>query len=49
MENSVYLFSAFSLTWLVIFMYVYSIFRRQHTLDIKIDKIKAILEKNQKT
>jgi CcmD family protein len=49
MENSIYLFSAFGLTWLVIFVYVYSIFRRQNTLEIKIDKIKAILESNQGT
>ncbi|MFQ5771876.1 MAG: CcmD family protein [bacterium] len=46
MENSLYLFSAFSLTWLIIFLYIYSIFRRQNTLEIKIDKIKAILKKN---
>jgi CcmD family protein len=49
MENSIYLFSAFGLTWLVIFVYVYSIFRRQNTLEIKIDKIKAILENSQGT
>ena len=49
MENAIYLFSAFGLTWLVIFVYVYSIFRRQNTLEIKIDKIKAILENSQGT
>jgi CcmD family protein len=49
MENSLYLFSAFGLTWLIIFVYVYSIFRRQNTLEVKIDKIKTILESSQDT
>ncbi len=49
MENSIYLFLAFGLTWLIIFGYVHSIFRRQNTLENKIDKIKTILESSQDT
>jgi CcmD family protein len=49
MENSLYLFAAFGLTWLIIFVYVYSIFRRQNALEVKIDKIKTILESSQDT
>jgi CcmD family protein len=49
MENSLYLFAAFGLTWLIIFVYVYSIFRRQNALEVKIDKIKTILESSRDT
>jgi CcmD family protein len=47
MENSLYLFSASAVTWLIIFFYIYSLVRRQKTLEIQIDKIGKILEKNQ--
>lgn len=43
MDNSIYLFAAFSITWTVIFMYVFRLFRSQKALDRQIDKIKKTL------
>jgi len=47
MESTIYLFAAFSLTWIIIFIYIISILRRQKSLEIRIEKIKAILENMQ--
>jgi len=44
MGGTIYLFSAFSLTWIIIFIYIISILRRQKSLEIRIEKIKAILD-----
>jgi CcmD family protein len=44
MNNAIYLFAAFGLSWLLIFLYVFSIFKRQNMLELKIDKIKAAIE-----
>jgi CcmD family protein len=44
MEGSIYLFTAFSLTWAIIFVYILSMLRRQKTLEIRIEKIKTVLE-----
>lgn len=44
MGDTIYLFSAFSLTWIIIFIYIISILRRQKSLEIRIEKIKAILD-----
>jgi CcmD family protein len=49
MGNTIYLFSAFSITWIVIFMYVFSILRRQKSLENQLEKISELLEKVQKT
>jgi CcmD family protein len=46
MDNSIYLFAAFSITWSVIFIYVFRLFRSQKALDYQIDKIKKTLQKN---
>jgi CcmD family protein len=44
MDNSSYLFAAFSITWTVIFIYVFRLFRSQKALDSQIDKIKKMLQ-----
>lgn len=44
MDNTIYLFSAFSLTWIIMFIYIFSILRRQKSLEIRIEKMKTILE-----
>ncbi len=44
MNNSIYLFAAFSITWGIIFVYVLSLQIRQRSLEIQIDKIKTTLE-----
>lgn len=44
MGGTIYLFSAFSLIWIIIFIYIISILRRQKSFEIRIEKIKAILD-----
>ena len=44
MGNTIYFFSAFSLTWIIIFIYILSILKRQKLLEIRIDKLKGILQ-----
>jgi CcmD family protein len=44
MDNSSYLFAAFSITWTVIFIYVFRLFRSQKVLGSQIDKIKKMLQ-----
>lgn len=46
MDNSVYLFAAFSITWTVIFIFIFKLFRSQKVLSSQIDKIKKALPKN---
>ncbi len=46
MDNSVYLFAAFSITWTVIFIFIFKLFRSQKVLGSQIDKIKKALPKN---
>ena len=46
MDNSIYLFTAFSITWTVIFIYIFRLFRSQKVLSAQIDKIKNALQKN---
>jgi CcmD family protein len=47
MDNSLYLFSAFGITWIFLFVYIHSMIRRQKTLESGIEKITEFLEKNQ--
>jgi len=47
MDNSLYLFSAFSITWIFLFVYIHSMIRRQKTLESRIEKITEFLEKDQ--
>ena len=46
MDNSLYLFSAFGITWIFIFVYIHTMIRRQKTLEIRIEKITEFLEKD---
>lgn len=46
MDNSVYLFAAFSITWTVIFIFIFKLFRSQKVLSSQIDKIKKALQKD---
>ncbi len=46
MSNTVYLFSAFSITWAILYIYIFRMVREQHVLKIKVDKIEEILEKD---
>jgi len=46
MDNSIYLFAAFGITWSVIFLYIFNLSRRQKALDSQIYKIKKTLQKN---
>ncbi|MEW6616470.1 MAG: CcmD family protein [Thermodesulfobacteriota bacterium] len=43
MTGTLYLFAAFSITWLIIFLYIFSISRRQKTLEREIEKISKVL------
>ena len=45
MDNSVFLFAAFSITWSVIFIYVFKLFKGQKALDAQIAAIKKTLQK----
>ncbi len=44
MDNSVFLFAAFSITWSIIFIYVFRLFRSQKALNDQIYKIKKTLQ-----
>ena len=46
MSNTVYLFSAFSITWAILFMYIFRMLREQHVLKGKVGRIEEILEKD---
>jgi CcmD family protein len=44
MDNSVFLFAAFGITWSVIFIYVFKLFKGQRALDAQIASIKKTLQ-----
>lgn len=44
MDNSVFLFAAFSITWSIIFIYVFKLFRGQMALNAQIAAIKKTLQ-----
>jgi CcmD family protein len=46
MDNSIYLFAAFSITWSIIFIYIFRLFRSQKALNYQIDEIKKTLQRN---
>jgi CcmD family protein len=46
MDNSIYLFTAFSITWSVIFIYIFRLFRSQKALNYQICEIRKTLQKN---
>jgi len=46
MGNSIYLFAAFSITWSIIFIYIFKLSRSQKALSHQINKIKKTLQRN---
>jgi CcmD family protein len=46
MDNSIYIFAAFSITWSVIFIYIFRLYRSQKALNYQIYEIKKTLQKN---
>jgi CcmD family protein len=46
MDNSIFLFAAFSITWTVIFIYIFRLFRSQKVLNSQLDTINKTLQKN---
>jgi CcmD family protein len=45
-DNSIFLFAAFGITWTIIFAYVFKLFREQRALGEKIDHIKATIQRS---
>lgn len=43
MEGTLYLFLGFSITWIILFIYIFSMVKKQKKLEIQLDKIKSIL------
>ncbi len=43
MEGTLYLFLGFSITWIIVFIYIFSMVKKQKKLEIQLDKIKSIL------
>ncbi len=48
MGSTIYLFAAFSLTWIIIFGYILSMLKRQKTLEIRIDRLSEIIDDGRK-
>jgi len=46
MKGTLYLFLGFSITWVILFIYIFSMVKKQKTLEIQLDKIKSILTKS---
>lgn len=44
MENMTYLFSAFTISWVILFAYIIAIFRRQTKLEHRLESMKKLLE-----
>ncbi len=44
MENLSFLFAAYSATWVVLFLYVYSLWRRQNRIAEEIQRLKDKIE-----
>jgi CcmD family protein len=49
MDGTIYLFSAFGITWIALFIYIHRMLRRQKSIENQIEKITEFLEKNQTT
>ncbi len=46
MDNAWYLFSAYSIAWIIIFLYSYGISRRQKSLENQIAEMRKVLMKD---
>jgi len=49
MEGAFYLFSAFGLTWIIISIYIFSVFKKARSLESQLHVIREILEEGHKT
>jgi CcmD family protein len=49
MDNSIFLFAAFSITWTVIFLYIFRLFLSQRDLNRQIYEIEKTLHKKIET
>ena len=47
MEGTLYLFAAFGITWIALFIYIHSMLRRQKSIERQLEKITEFLEKDQ--
>ncbi|MFQ5484026.1 MAG: CcmD family protein [Desulfobacterales bacterium] len=47
MTGTIYLFAGFSITWIILFIYLFSMVKRQKSMESQIDKISSLLEKVQ--
>jgi len=45
MTNSIFLFAAFGITWSIIFIYVFKLFRNQKALNEQIDRIENTMHR----
>ena len=43
-DNLPYLFAAYTVTWVVFFIYVFFVSRRQHELEMEIRELRSALE-----
>lgn len=46
MDNAWYLFSAYSIVWIIIFLYSYGISKRQQSLENQIAEMKEALKRD---
>jgi CcmD family protein len=46
MDNSLYLFASFGITWSIIFLYIYRLFRSQKALNYHLSEIEKTLQNN---
>lgn len=46
MDNNIYLLAAYSIAWIIIFLYVFRLFRSQKALDSQMDKMEKMLLRN---
>lgn len=45
MENLSYLFAAYSATWVVLFLYVYSVWKKQNQIEEGLRRLKEKIER----
>jgi len=48
MKNIYFLVAAYSIIWVVVFGYVFNLVKKQKGLDREIERLKNILQKNEK-
>ena len=48
MSNTIYLFAAFGTTWVILFAYIFRMLKEQKALEIRVEKIREILDKDLK-